>query len=276
MRRSLGNRASFALVGALVASSLLAACGSDGGGGSAPAPTPDPEPVTEADPEPEVEAEPEVDVDAPRGAARGVVTFAGTAEEAAMIDMSGDPWCADTHPQGIRTDQLLVNDGALANAVVWIDDDFDGFEFDVPDEPVIVDQVNCVYVPRISAAQLGQQVLAKTSDQVLHNVHTKPEINREQNFGMPAGASPRELKFKKEEMLVQVVCDVHPWMTAYIGVVDHPFFAVTDASGAWAFEDVPEGTYTVQVWHEVLGRTSFELTVTGEQLVDAGAVSLGA
>ncbi len=262
------------LLGATFASILL--LGGCGGKDDAPPTKPAKPPVAEVEVDEEPAEEVEEVSDVEMGAAHGMIRFGGTPEEAAVLVMSGDPWCVEHHPEGVvRSDALIVNGDALVNAFVWIDHDFDGMEFDVPEDDVIIDQVNCLYVPRISGAHLDQTVMAKTSDDTLHNIHTKPKANREANFAMPKGSKPKELRFKKEEVMIEVVCDVHPWMKGWIGIVAHPFFAVTGEDGSWAFDGVPAGTYTVKVWHEVAGTSSFELTVEADGDVAADAVTLG-
>ena len=114
--------------------------------------------------------------------------------------------------------------------------------------------------------QVGQPLIAINSDPIMHNVHTKPEHQRGQNRGQPPGSPPMDVKLRRPEVMVEVRCDVHAWMKAWIGVVPHPFFGVTDLTGTFKLERVPPGVHTLRIWHEEYGE--LEQTVT----VEAGAV----
>ena len=118
-----------------------------------------------------------------------------------------------------------------------------------------------MYDPRVAGAVVGQPVLFKNSDGILHNVHGLPKENREFNIGMPPTLKEKEQTFNKPEPLFPVKCDVHPWMQAYVAVMTHPYFTTTDANGNFTIDGVPAGTYEVEVWHERLGTQSMSVTV---------------
>jgi plastocyanin len=166
---------------------------------------------------------------------------------------------------------LLVDGGRVANVFVWISDGVDARAGvpPAPDEAVEIDQRGCVYVPRVVGVRVRQPVAFVNSDPLLHNVHALPAVNREFNLGMPGGASAREHAFSRPETMVRLKCDVHPWMGAWIGVVDHPWFAVTGADGRFELPPLPPGEYELSAWHERLGEQTRRVTVGEGEVVQA-------
>lgn len=195
------------------------------------------------------------------GSLSGVVSFDGDPGTPEVFKLVGEAYCIHEHPDGWTDDRLQVQDGYIANAFVWIKSGLEGYEFPTPTETIELDQQGCLYSPRVIGVQVGQPLIAKNSDPIMHNVHTKPEKQRGQNRGQPEGAPPMDIRLRRPEVMVEVRCDVHAWMKAWIGVVPHPFFAVTGADGTFHFDGLPPGTYTVEVWHETLGRQEAEVTI---------------
>jgi plastocyanin len=148
---------------------------------------------------------------------------------------------------------VLVDNGRLANAFVYVSDGLGGRTFAVPDAPVTIDQRGCLYAPRVLGAQTCQPIRFVNSDPFLHNVHGTPGRSPAWNFGMSVRGSERTIRLEEPEVMVQVRCDVHPWMRAYIGVLDHPYFAVTGPDGRFTLADVPSGDLVVRAWHERFG-----------------------
>ena len=122
---------------------------------------------------------------------------------------------------------VLVKDGRVENAFVYVKDGLGDRVFAAPAEPVTIDQRGCLYHPRVTGAVTCQEIVFLNSDPLLHNVHGTPHDSRAWNFSMGVQGSRRSIRVDKPEVAVEVRCDVHPWMRAYIGVVDHPYFAVT-------------------------------------------------
>jgi hypothetical protein len=132
--------------------------------------------------------------------------------------------------------------------------------FPIPDEPALMEQKGCQYKPHVLAMRAGQKLKVVNDDATAHNIHPMPNNNREWNVSQPAG-TPVEEVFAREEVAISVKCNIHPWMRSYIAVVKNPYFAVTDKNGAFELKDVPPGDYTVQAWHEKLGRRTQKITV---------------
>lgn len=177
-------------------------------------------------------------------------------------ELKNDPKCDCLHESTPKADDLLVGaDGGVKNAIVRITKGVPEKEWPAPNEPVVLDQKGCLYVPRIIAVRAGQPVEFRSQDDMLHNVHGLPFDNKEFNRGILKGQS-FQLKFAKPEIF-KVKCDVHTWMAAYIGVVEHPYFAITDADGRFSIKGLPPGKYTLEAWHERLKGPAVEITVAG-------------
>jgi len=187
------------------------------------------------------------------GTIRVDVTYSGAVPTPQVFDMRIAPQCAAAHQEPVYDDSLVVQDGHLASAVVWIKQGLEKWAFAPPSEPVIIDQKGCVYHPHVAAAMVGQPVDFVNSDPEAHNVHARPQIVSAFNFLMSRQGSKRTLTFDKPEIAIPVGCDIHPWMSAYVAVVANPYFAVTPANGSVALTNVPPGEYVVAVWQEKLG-----------------------
>jgi plastocyanin len=157
-------------------------------------------------------------------------------------------------------------DGGLQNVFVYVKDGLGELVFPIPATPVVLGQEGCMYRPRVLGIQVGQTLEILNGDDTLHNIHAMPERNAEFNKAQNGRGFLNTHVFSTEEVLVPFKCDVHKWMNAYVGVVHHPFFAVTGADGSFELKGLPPGTYTIEAVHETLGRQ--EQTVT---LADAGS-----
>jgi plastocyanin len=200
----------------------------------------------------------------------GVVRFEGTVPEARVIQMTSDPMCMVEGP--VQSEVVLVGPGnGLANVFLHVTDGLGGRTFVAPQTEVVLDQVGCRYTPHVFGVQVGQPVRIVNSDPTLHNVHAVPDVNEEFNFAQPLPMASRRT-FTQPEIMVPFRCDVHGWMSAFAGVVSHPFFAVSAGDGAFQIAGLPEGTYTIEAWHERFGTMTGTVTVdgtSGAQLVSA-------
>ena len=118
----------------------------------------------------------------------------------------------------------------------------------------MLNQHGCLYAPHVIGVVAGQTLSIHNADDVSHNIHPMPKNNREWSSQQTPGAPDIQHRFPHPEVMIAVKCNVHSWMRAYIGVLDHPFFAVTGGDGEFTFDGVPPGDYTVAVWHETLGQ----------------------
>jgi plastocyanin len=191
------------------------------------------------------------------GTIRGVVRFVGDVPEGRLVPVTEDTAACGTERvvQSVR----VGREGGLANAVVSLVDIKRGGAQPDTSSPAL-DQSGCTFAPHVLLAQAGATVRVLNSDPLTHNVHTAAFDNRSVNRSQPAGADVIELTFDAPEK-VRVKCDLHPWMGAWIVVVEHPYHVVTDESGTFELSDVPAGSYTMETWHETLGTTRQEVTV---------------
>jgi hypothetical protein len=189
------------------------------------------------------------------------VSYRGNVPPPKQVVMSSAPQCALAHEGPVFDEALVVRDGHLKNAIVWIDKGLERFSFPPPEKPVLFDQKGCIYQPRVGVAMVGQSVEFVNSDAEPHNVHGFPKLIDAWNFMLSRQGSRRKLVLAKPEIGVLVGCDIHPWMRAYLGITAHPYAAVTSADGKAILQGVPAGEYTVGVWHEVLGRSEKQVRV---------------
>jgi uncharacterized membrane protein/plastocyanin len=170
--------------------------------------------------------------------------------------------CTTDSKGPVFADTVLAKGGKLQNAFVWVKKGLESYKGPAaPAEPIVMDQKGCVYHPHVIGARVGQSVVFLNSDPVLHNVRTVADVNAPFNDMMPTKDMRLSKTFDKEEVMVRAKCDVHPWMAAFVGVVNHPFFAVSNEAGEVSLQNVPEGDYEVEAWHEAFGRTQQKLKV---------------
>lgn len=190
------------------------------------------------------------------GSVTGAIAFNGAAPAAKKIDTSADPVCGQKNPN-LSTEDTVVTGGKLANVFIYIKDGTTAagkkvgdYAWEAPTTAVTLDQDGCHYRPHVLGVMTGQKLSIKNSDPTQHNIHPTPKNNPEWNQTQPNGAPPIEKSFKQTEVLIPVKCNQHPWMKAYIGVLKHPFFAVSAEDGTFTIKGVPAGTYTIAAWHE--------------------------
>jgi len=205
------------------------------------------------------------------GVVRGAVHFSGAFPIMPMLDMSADPVCAASHSEQIEAEALVVNPNrTLRFAFVYIKEGLSVKNYEVPKEPAVLDQTGCRYVPHVLGLQTGQELVIANNDGTLHNVHGMPQKSKEFNLGMPVQGMKLKREFLEPEVMVKFKCDVHPWMSAFIGILPHPFFSVTGEDGTFEIKRLPAGNYTLEVWHEMLGIQTqpIEITPNGETVID--------
>jgi plastocyanin len=195
------------------------------------------------------------------GTIQGTVVYTDKVPNLKPINMDADPACAAKHNSPVEPPLLVLGDGnTMGNVFVQVMNP-PKKDYPAPKQPAEIDQHGCMYEPHVVGVMVGQPLMFKNTDGILHNVHGLPNENREFNLGMPPTLKEKETTFNKPEEFFPVKCDVHPWMKAYVAVMTHPYFDVTGTDGEFSIPDLPAGTYTVQAWHEKLGTKTAEVEV---------------
>jgi plastocyanin len=196
------------------------------------------------------------------GTISGRIAFTGSRPAAERIDMSEEAVCAAKHTGGALAEHVVVNDnGTLRYVFLYVKSGLPaGARFPVPSQPVEIDQDGCVYRPHVLGVQVGQTMNIKNSDGLLHNIKATPMANRPFNISQPTNmTTPRS--FTAVETMVPLQCNVHSWMNAQVGVVDHPYFSVSGEDGTFRLRRLPPGTYEIEAIHERLGRQTQSVTI---------------
>ena len=162
----------------------------------------------------------------------------------------------------------MVSNGGLENVFVYVKDGLGDLKFPVPTTPVVLNQQGCTYLPRVFGIQAGQPLEILNSDETLHNIHALPANNREFNRGQALKGLTHTHVFTTAEVMVPFKCDVHNWMNTWVGVLDHPFYAVSGSGGAFEIQGLPPGTYIIEAWHEKLGAKMQTVTVGPKEAKD--------
>jgi plastocyanin len=194
------------------------------------------------------------------GSLAGTVKMSGAAPAPEKISVTKDTQACGT--EKTKPDLVVASDGGLANVVVVVKAT-KGKKLEVPAAPITFDQKGCEYAPHVLAFPAGSTIEVLNPDGVLHNVHVTGKVNPEANRAMPKFQKKIEWKVEQPEWPIDVKCDAHPWMHAYWISMDHPYYAVTDASGKFTIADLPAGDYEVEVWHEKLGKKTEKVTIPG-------------
>lgn len=191
----------------------------------------------------------------------GTINFKGTLPKPRIIDMSADPVCQSLNRKP-EVDWVITNQGRLKNAFIYVKGEkLDAYQFEMPDSEVILNQRACFYEPRIFGLRVGQTLRIINGDRTFHNVHPTPKLNQEWNQTQAQDAPPILKTFPRAEVMIPIKCNQHPWMKTFAGVMNHPYFAVSDGSGKFEIRGLPAGTYEVVVWHEVFGEQDVEVTL---------------
>ena len=198
------------------------------------------------------------------------VTFDGEAPKPEMIRLDGDSKCVAENGSAERpAEDILLGEGkSLQNVFVYVKDGFGDYVFPASNEPVVLDQSKCRYTPRVLGIRTGQPLAIRNSDPLLHNVRADGQLNQPFNMGHPIQGTTFNRTFNTSEVMVPFRCDVHAWMHAWVGVLDHPLFGVTSSNGRVTLAGVPPGTYTVEAWHEKLGRKTQQVIVGAKDSKD--------
>lgn len=178
----------------------------------------------------------------------------GTPPKMAAVKMNADRKCLAMHKNPVYFQKVLVNEkGMLQNVFIYVKTGLGSQSFSPPSTPVVLDQRGCMYEPHVFGIMVNQPLEIVNSDRTLHNIHALPKMSRVFNIAQPRQGMKIEKMFPAQEIMVPVKCEVHSWMRCYIGVLDHPYFAVSDADGICDIKGLPPGHYVVTAWHEEFG-----------------------
>lgn len=223
-----------------IAASVLAACG-EGRGTDPGSPTATAAPAAVVDP-------------ATAGQVTGTVVLDGPPPAPSPVDMHSEPACAKANPSAAGFREVLTGaNGALANVVVFVRAGLGIYRFDAPKQPAVLDQKGCAYDPRVVALVTNQPLEIRNHDDTIHNIHATAKVNGEWNKAQRAGSPALTVSFPNPELAIPLICNVHPWMRAFVFVFTNPYYAVTSTTGAFELRNLPPGTYTIEAWHEKYG-----------------------
>lgn len=249
---------------------LLALVAVSCGGGSdaevaesaAPARSESPEPATPAAPKKPQGPRGAIDP-AQVGKITGTIRFAGEPPKRKELSIGGTGGCPD-HPTPVFEESAIVHDGRLANVFVWIKDGLDGWEVPpVGTEARSMNQQGCLYLPHVLGMRAGETLRVSNSDaKTTHNVNIRSRSNDAMNPVQPPNGQPIEWRPTKKELGVPFECNLHPWMKAWVCVVDHPWFAISGEDGAFVIPGVPTGDYVLEAWHEKFGKKTAKVSVS--------------
>jgi len=195
---------------------------------------------------------------APDGTIKGTVIFEGQPPPREPLRRDTDPYCAKIARD---SEDVIVTKGKLKDVLVRVKNGTAG-KHAAPKTPVLLDQKECMYTPRVVGVVAGQSIAVRNSDGTFHNVHgklgtknlwNKPHAPKDADLALPASSTAGDV--------VDIVCDVHPWMHSYAVVQDHPFFAVTKDDGTFEIAGLAPGTYTLEAWHPTLGAKSMTVKI---------------
>lgn len=192
----------------------------------------------------------------------GTVKYAGELPKFKAIKMDADPICLTHHTGPVYPQSLVLGEGnTMGDVFVYIKKGLPQKPYPAPTEPVVLDQKGCMYSPHVTGVMVGQTLKILNPDGTLHNVHSLSKINPEFNLAMPKFRTEVTKIFDKAEFMFPLKCDVHPWMGAWVAVMDNPYFTTTKEDGKVLIDNLPAGTYEIEAWHEKLGTKTEKITI---------------
>jgi plastocyanin len=195
------------------------------------------------------------------GAVSGTVKFTGAAPPPEKLKVDKDLEVCGKGGEKASEALLISASKGVKNVVVTLEGITQGKK--LPPKTATLDQRNCTYTPHVLVAPAGSQLNLLNGDGVMHNVHAYSMKNTPFNESIPA--AKKSVKTMPFSEVVKMGCDVHKWMSAWVVVVDHPYYAITDEHGGFKITDIPPGKYVLRAWHESLGKVDKEVVIGGGQ-----------
>lgn len=196
------------------------------------------------------------------GTISGKVTLEGNAPAPREIALTASPACAKLHSSALIYPEVVTGEhGALADVIVYVKSGVENYRFSAPATLARIDQRGCMYEPHVQGIMVGQKLSVTNTDPVLHNILMLPRENRPWNKSQQIGSSPIETSFDHPELAMKVLCNIHPWMCAYVFAFSHPYFDVTTKKGTFELKNLPPGTYTIEAWQEKYGTQDQSVTL---------------
>ena len=200
------------------------------------------------------------------GSITGTVTLDGAPPVSKTIDMSASPACVQANSSPVVAPSVLTGEnGALANVVVYVKSGLGNYRYDTPMDTAVLEQKSCMYEPHVVALMTNQPFEIQNNDPTMHNVHPLPKHNRQWSTSQPVGSAALKSTFARPEFAMGVLCNIHPWMRAWIFVFDHPYYAVTSRTGKFELKNLPPGTYTIEAWHETYRAQDQTVTIGAKE-----------
>jgi len=197
------------------------------------------------------------------GRVSGTITFDGKKPSSRPISMDADPICFAAHSGPVYPQTFVLGEAnTLGNVFVYVKSGLPNTNYPSPAQEAILDQKGCNFNPHVLGVMVGQKVKILNPDGTLHNVHIMSKENQEANMAMPKFRTEVAVSFAKPEFMFPIRCDVHPWMVSWVAVMSNPFFKVTTTDGKFEIKDLPDGTYTIEAWHEKLGVKDSTVIIT--------------
>jgi hypothetical protein len=170
------------------------------------------------------------------------------------------PNCSQLYPDGMpREDLVRDKENRVQWAFVYIKAGLEGKKFDVPKTPVMIEEKDCRYAPHMVGIMVGQDVVIRNSDPHAHCAHIIPFDNKEAQAHHAKPGMETKKKFERPEVMIKIKDDASTWMNAWVGVLDHPYFAVSGPDGRYDIKGIPPGKYTIEVWHEMYKSVTQEI-----------------